>query len=154
MPMLLRVLATVVGAMERGSGRGGEVPCSKAKERESPRVESDLRRKRVTTMGKSKGIAIDAEQNGISPVHAAPPNTLLTFTNRARTKGKVNMSPTSSLSLKLSLRSATTRLSAQVVETSKWTKVRTTFLKITLIYLGTCNNLQNIMLVKCDVHMY
>jgi hypothetical protein len=58
----------------------------------------------VTIAGKSRANAIDAEQRDIGPADAAPPNTSLTFTNRARIKA--NMSPTSSLSLKL--RSVTT----------------------------------------------
>jgi hypothetical protein len=105
---LLRVLAIAKGVVERGSGRGKEVTCSKAMERESSRVDSNPRRIEVTTVGKSEAIAIDAEQRGIGPVIATPPNTSLTFTNRAKIKGKVNMSPTSSLSLKLSLRGTTT----------------------------------------------
>jgi hypothetical protein len=126
----------------RGNGKwkGKEVTCSKAKERKNPRVGSNPRRKEVTIAGKSEANAIDAEQRGIGPVIATPPNTSLTFTNRARTKGKVNMSPTSSLSLKLSLKSTTTQPSVQV-EASRWMKVRTAFL-MTLTYLGTCSNLQ------------
>ena len=95
------------GAMFKGKGKG------KPKGRVEPKKE------RGDHWRKSKANAIDAEQRDIGPVHAAPPNTLLTFTNRARTKGKVNMSLTSPLSLKLSLRRATTWMSAQVVETSK-----------------------------------
>jgi hypothetical protein len=117
--MLLRVLATTVGAVERGSGRGKEVPCSRAKERESPGVDPDPRREKVTMIRKSKVIAIDAEKRDIGPVHAAPPNILLTFTNRTKTKVKVNKSLTSPLSLKLNLRSAATYLLAQMVVTSK-----------------------------------
>jgi hypothetical protein len=45
--------------------------------------------------------AIDTERGDIGLANAAPPNTSLTSTNRARIRGKVNMSPTSSLSLKL-----------------------------------------------------
>jgi len=150
---LLRVLTIAVGDVERGSRRGKEVLCSKAKEKESLRVESDPRRTKVTIMGKSKVIVIDVEQKGIGPIHVAPPNTLLTFTNKARIKGKVNMSLTSPLSMKLGLRSTTTCLSAQMVEMSKWTKVKTTFLKMTLIYMEACSNLQNIMPAKCDVHI-
>jgi hypothetical protein len=96
---LPRVLATGNGAVGRGSGRGKEVPCSRARENESARVKSDPRRKEVTIAGKSRANAIDAEQRDTGPADAAPPNTSLTFTNRARIK--VNMSPTSSLSLKL-----------------------------------------------------
>ena len=73
-------------------------------------------------MGKSKAIAIDAEQRGIGPVINTPPNTSLTFTSRAKTRVKVNMSPTSSLSLKLGLRSMTMGSSVQV-EASEWTRV-------------------------------
>jgi hypothetical protein len=102
--MLPRFLATENGVVERESGRGKEVPCSRAREKESPRVNSDPRRKEVTIAGKSRANAIDAEQRDICPVDVAPPNTSLTFTSRARIK--VNMSPTSSLSLKL--RNATT----------------------------------------------
>jgi hypothetical protein len=102
--MLMRVLTTGTGAMERRSGRGKEVPCSKAKEKGSLRVNSDSRRKEVTIAGKSRANAIDTEQRDIGPADAAPPNTSLTFTKKARIK--VNMSLTSSLSLKL--RSATT----------------------------------------------
>jgi hypothetical protein len=57
--MLLRVLATAVGVMERRNGRGREAPCSRA--RESPRVGSDPRRGKVPMMGKSKVNASDAE---------------------------------------------------------------------------------------------
>jgi hypothetical protein len=103
---LPRVLATGNGAVERESGRGKEVPCSKAREKGSPRVNSNPRSKEVTIMGKSEANAIDAEQRDIGPADAAPPNTSLTFTYKARIRGKVNMSPTSSLSLKL--RSTTT----------------------------------------------
>jgi hypothetical protein len=95
---LPRVLATGNGAVERGSGRGKEVPCSKARENGSPRVKSDPRRKEVTIARKSRENAIGAEQRDTGPADAAPPNTSLTFTNRVRIK--VNMSPTSSLSLK------------------------------------------------------
>jgi hypothetical protein len=101
---LPRVLATRTRAVEKGNGRGKEVPCSKAKEKGSPRVKSDPRRKEVTIAGKSRANAIDAEQRDIGPADVAPSNTSSTFTNRARIK--VNMSPTSSLNLKL--RSATT----------------------------------------------
>ena len=142
---LLKVLTTTRGAVERESGRGRGMPCSWSNERESPRIGSTLRRKEVTTVGKSRAIAIDAEQRGISLIVAAPPSTLLTFTNRARTKEKVNMSPTSSLSLKLSLRNTMTGSSVQV-HASKWTRVRITFLMI-LIYLETRTNLQRDMLV-------
>jgi len=98
--MMLRALATTKGAVERGNGRGKEVPFSKAKERESPRVEPNPRRKKVTIAGRSKVNATDAGQRDIGPVNAAPPGTWLTFTSRARKK-KVNMSPTSPLSQKL-----------------------------------------------------
>jgi hypothetical protein len=57
--MLLRVLATTIGVVERGSGRGREAPCSRA--RESPRVGSDPRRGKVPMIGKSKVNASDAE---------------------------------------------------------------------------------------------
>lgn len=121
---LRRVHATAKEVIEKGGGRGREVPRSKAKE--SPMVGSNPRRKEVIIVGNSRANAIDAEQGAIGPVNVTPPNTSLTFTNKVITKGKVNMSPTSSLSLKL--KSATTRSPAQVVETSKWTKDRTTFL--------------------------
>jgi hypothetical protein len=97
---LLRGLTTGNGVGERGNGRGKEAPCLKAREKRSPRVDLNPRRKEVTIVGKSRANAIDAEQRDIGPANAAPPNTLLTFTNRARIRGKVNMSPTSSLSLK------------------------------------------------------
>jgi len=103
--MLLRALATTKRAVEKGNGRGTEVPFSKAKKRESPRVESNPRRIKVTIAGRSKVNATDAGQRDIGPVNAAPPGTWLTFFSRARKK-KVNMSPTSPLSQKL--RSATT----------------------------------------------
>jgi hypothetical protein len=101
MLMLPRVLATGNGAVERGSGRGRgkEVACSKAKEKRSPRVKSDPRRKEVIIAGKSRVNATYAEQRDIGPADVATPNTSLIFTNRARIK--VNMSPTSSLSLEL-----------------------------------------------------
>ena len=98
----------------------------------------------MTIVGKSKAIAIDAEQRGIGPVIVAPPNTSLTFTSRVKTRVKANMSPTSSVSLKLGLRSATTGSSMQA-EASEWMRVRTTFL-MTLIYPETCSNLQRVML--------
>jgi hypothetical protein len=101
--------------VERESGRGKEVPCSKAREKGSPRVNSDPRRKEVTIAGKSRANAISTEQRDIGPADAAPPNTLLNFTNRARIK--LNMSLTSSLSLKLG----------------------------SAIFMGTSSNLQNIM---------
>jgi len=96
---LRRVLAAAKEVVEKEGGKGKEVPCSKAKE--SPRVDSNPRRKEVIIVGKSKVNAIDAEQGDIGPADAAPPNTSLTFTNRIRVKGKVNMSPTLPLSLKL-----------------------------------------------------
>jgi hypothetical protein len=96
---LPRALTTGNGVVERGGGRGKEMPCSKARENGSPRVKSDPRRKEVTIAGKSRVNAIDAEQRDTGPADAAPPNTSLTFTSRVRIK--VNMSPTSSLSLKL-----------------------------------------------------
>jgi len=130
--------------VERESERGRGVPCSRSKERENPKVGSTPRRKEVTTVEKSKAIAIDAEQRGIGPIITAPPNTSLTFTSRARTRKKVNMSPTFSLSLKLSLRGTTTGSSVKV-EASEWTRVRTTFL-MTLINLETYSNLQRVML--------
>ena len=86
--------------VERESGRGKEVPYLKAKERESPKVEPNPRRKKMTIVGKSKVNATDAGQRDIGPISAASPDTWLTFTSRAR-KGKVNMSPTSSLSQEL-----------------------------------------------------
>jgi hypothetical protein len=52
--MLLRVLTTIVGAVERGSGRGKQVPCSRAKERESLGVDLDPRREKVTMMGRAR----------------------------------------------------------------------------------------------------
>ena len=139
MPMLLRALATTKGAVERGSGKGKEVPFSKAKERESPRVEPNPRRKKMTIAGRSKVNATDSGQRDIGPVNDAPPGIWLTFTSRAR-KENVNMSPTSPLSQKL--RSATTWMLTQAVETSEWAKMRTTFL-MTSTYLGTCSNLQS-----------
>jgi hypothetical protein len=92
--MLLRILSTK-------NGREKEVPCSTAREKGNPRVDSNPRRKVVIIVGKSRANAIDAEQRDIGPADVAPPNTSLTFTSRAKIKGKVNMSPTSSLSLKL-----------------------------------------------------
>jgi hypothetical protein len=98
---LLRGLATGNGAEKRGNGRGKEVPCSKARGKRSPRVDPNPRRKEVIIVGKSRANAIDGEHGDIGPADAAHPNTSLTSTNRARIRGKVNMSPTSSLSLKL-----------------------------------------------------
>jgi hypothetical protein len=98
---LLRGLATGNGVGERGNGRGKEVHYSKARGEGSPSVDPNPRRKEVIIVGKSRANAIDAEQGDIGPANAAPPNTSLTSTNRARIRGKVNMSPTSSLSLKL-----------------------------------------------------
>jgi hypothetical protein len=88
---LLRGLATINGAGERKNGRG----------KGSPRVDLNPRRKEVIIVGKSKANAIDAEQGDIGPANAASPNTSLTSTNRAKVRGQVNVSPTSSLSLKL-----------------------------------------------------
>jgi hypothetical protein len=122
------------GAMFKGKGKG------------KPRGRPRPKKGKGDHDGKSKVIAIDAEQRDIGPVHAAPPNTLLTFTNKTKTKVKVNMSLTSPLSLKLNLRSATTYLLAQVVVTSKWMKVKTTFLEVTLIYMETYSNLHKVML--------
>jgi len=79
----------------RESGRGRRVPCSRSKKREKPMVGLTPRRKMVTTVGKSKANAIDVEQRGIGPIIATPPSTSLTFTSKARTREKVNMSPTS-----------------------------------------------------------
>jgi hypothetical protein len=90
-----------MGPGERGNGRGKEVPYSKARGEGSPRVDPNLRRKEVIIVGKSRANAIYAEQGDIGPANAAAPNTSLTSTNRARIRGKVNMRPTSSLSLKL-----------------------------------------------------
>jgi hypothetical protein len=98
---LLRDLATGNGVGERENGRGKEVPCSKARGKRGPKVDPNPRRKEVIIVGKSRANSIDAEQGGIGLANAAPPNTSLTSTNRARIRGKVNMSPTSSLSLKL-----------------------------------------------------
>jgi hypothetical protein len=98
---LLRGLATENGAGEGGNGRGKEVPCSKARGKGSPRVDPNPRRKEVIIVEKSRANAIDAEQGDIGPADAAPPNTSFTSTSRARIRGKVNMSSTSSLSLKL-----------------------------------------------------
>jgi hypothetical protein len=74
-PTLLRVLATIKEPVERESGRGKEEPCSKAKEMESPKVEPNPRRKKVTIVGKSKVNATDAGQRDIGPVSAAPLGT-------------------------------------------------------------------------------
>jgi hypothetical protein len=52
---------------ERGNGRGKEVPCSKAREKGSPRVDPNPRRKDVIIVGKSKANAINAEQRDIGP---------------------------------------------------------------------------------------
>jgi hypothetical protein len=78
---LLRGLATGNGAGERGNGRGKEVPCSKAREKGSPRVDLNPRRKEVIIVGKSRANAIDAEQGDIGPTDAALPNTSLTSTD-------------------------------------------------------------------------
>ena len=98
MPVLLRVLATIKGAVEGKSGRGKEVPCSKPKESKSPKVELNPRRKKVIIMGKGRVNATDAGQRDIGPVNVAPLSTWLAFTNKARTNGNVNMIPTSPLS--------------------------------------------------------
>ena len=82
--MMLRALATTKGVVERGSGKGKEVPFSKAKERESPRIELNPRRKKVTIAGRSKVNATDAGQRDIGPVNVTPPDTWLTSTNRSR----------------------------------------------------------------------
>jgi hypothetical protein len=74
---LPRVLAIGNGAVERGSGRGKEVPCSKAREKGSPRVKSDPRRKEVTIAGKRRVNAIDVEQRDIGPADAAPLGTAM-----------------------------------------------------------------------------
>ena len=94
----------------------------------------------MNIVGKSKVIATNAEQRDIGLANAAPPNTWLTSTNRIKIRVKVNTSPTSPLSLKL--RNVVTCLSTQkeMVKTSKWTKARTTFLRMTLIYSRTCSN--------------
>ena len=55
MPMLLRALATTKGVVERESGRGKEEPCSKAKKRESPKVEPNPRRKKGDHSGEEQG---------------------------------------------------------------------------------------------------
>jgi hypothetical protein len=109
MPTFLRVLATAIEVLERESGRGREVPCSRSKERKSPGVDQDLKSEKVTTMGGSKAIAIDAEQRDTSPIHATPPQTPCWR------------------------------------KTSKWMKVKTTFLGVTFIYLETCSNLRKVM---------
>jgi len=44
--MLLRFLATAKEAVERKNGRGNEMPCLKAKERESPGVKVNPKGKR------------------------------------------------------------------------------------------------------------
>jgi hypothetical protein len=85
----------------KGKWKGKRGALFKGKGKRIPRVDLNPRRKEVTIVGKSRANAIDAEQRDIGPADAAPPNTSLTFTNRARIRGKVNMSPTSSLSLKL-----------------------------------------------------
>jgi hypothetical protein len=64
---LLRGIATENGAGERGNGRGKDVPCSKAREKGSPRVDPNPRRKDVIIVGKSRANAIDAEQRDIGP---------------------------------------------------------------------------------------
>ena len=45
-----------------------------------------LRRKEVIIVGKSKVVATNAEQRGIGPKTAAPPNTSLTFTSENKVK--------------------------------------------------------------------
>jgi hypothetical protein len=42
----------------------------------------------VIIVGKSRANAIDAEQGDIGPADAAPPNTSLTSTNKARIRGR------------------------------------------------------------------
>jgi hypothetical protein len=86
--MLPRVLATGNGAVERESGRGKEVPCSKAREKGSPSVNSDPRRKEVTIAGKSRANAIDAEQRDIGPADAAPPKHLIDLYQQSKNKGQ------------------------------------------------------------------
>ena len=92
----------------KGKWKGKRGAMFKVKGKGKPRVGLTPRRKEVTIVGKSKAIAIDAKRRGIGPIIAAPPSTSLTFTNRVRTREKVNMSPISSLSLKPSLKSTTT----------------------------------------------
>jgi hypothetical protein len=70
--------------VEGGKWKGKGVPYSKAKERKSPKVEPNPRRKKMAIAGKSKLNATYAGQRDIGPVNVAPPGTWLTSTNRSR----------------------------------------------------------------------
>jgi phosphoribosyl-AMP cyclohydrolase len=85
----------------KGKWKGKRGALFKGKGKRKPNGRSEPEKKEVIIVGKSKANVIDAEQGDIGPADATPPNTSLTSTNRARISGKVNMSPTSSLSLKL-----------------------------------------------------
>jgi len=98
----------------KGKWKGKKGAMFKVKGKGNPKGRFDPKKERGDHSGKSKAIAIDVEQRGIGPVIAAPPNTSLTFTSRAKRRVKFNMSPTSSLSPKLGLRSTMTGSSVQV----------------------------------------
>jgi hypothetical protein len=116
---LLRIIATTEMAMESGKWKGKEVPCSKAKERKAQgRVKP--KKERSGHHGEEHGNCYRCRARGHWSHESNSPNNLLTFTNRARIQGNVNMSLTSLLSLKLCLRSTATKLLALVVEMSKW----------------------------------
>jgi hypothetical protein len=85
----------------KGKWKGKRGALFKGKGRRKPKGRSEPEKEEVIIVGKRGANAIDAEQGDIGPANAAPPNTSLTSTNRARIRGKDNMSPTSSLSLKL-----------------------------------------------------
>ena len=57
------------------------MPCSRTKERENPRKDSNPRRKKVTIVGKCKVNTIDVEQRGIGPINVAPPMLVQKVTN-------------------------------------------------------------------------
>jgi hypothetical protein len=72
------------------------------------------------------------------------PKHLVDLYQQRKIRIKVDTSLTSPLSLKLSLKGMTARLSTRMVVTFKWMKVKMTFLGVTLIYLGTCSSLHKV----------
>ena len=138
----------------KGKWKGKRGAVFKDKGKGQPKERFEPKKEKGDHSGKEQGECYRCGAKGHWSRKCRTPKHLVDLYQQSKNKGKGQHESHFIAKPEAQLRSTTTRLSAQVVEMSKWMKVTTTFLKITLIYLGTCNNLQNIMLVKCDVHMY
>jgi hypothetical protein len=85
----------------KGKWKGKRGALFKGKGKRKPRGRSEPEKERGDHSGEEQGKCYRCVARGHWSRKCRTPNTSLTSTNRARIRGKVNMSPTSSLSLKL-----------------------------------------------------